>query len=767
MHSRYFVQLLFLAFLFPSFLSAQSGEIFGTITDAYTAEPLIGASVSIEDTNLGTITDYDGNYVLESPTGKQEITISYTGYESSTQLIDVADGGRYQANFSLSETAAILQTATVTSGRYEKPLGEVTVSLEVLKPALLENTNQTSIDGALEKLPGVSIVDGQPNIRGGSGFSYGAGSRVLLLVDDIPILQSDAGLPNWDDVPIENIEQIEVVKGAASALYGSAAMNGIINVRTGFARSEPITQMATFTRFYLQPRNRAAQWWGGDNDVVPNETGFSLKHARKIGNLDLILSGFYLNETSFERDNFDRYGRFTTSLRYRFNDRLSIQVNSNYNRGRGQSYFFWGGLDSLQYTGAPDVESITNPERYNIDPSLTYYTLNGDRHRVLARIYGIDNQNNANRSNSSNLFYGEYQFLRKWEALDLVFTAGGVGQTTRTEAELFGDTIYRSRNFATYAQLDKKLFGKLNLSAGARWEHNTLLTPEMVGGEMVPNEGRITENRPVFRFGANYQSGKQTYFRASWGQGYRYPTVAETFITTQLGPIPIIPNPDLQSETGWSAEVAVKHGFKIGSFGAYVDLAAFWSEYQDMMEFNAQEGGFASINVGDTRIRGLELGFGGQGKLFGGMTNIIAGYTFIDPRFLEWDTDVGGRPFNQGELNFISGTTDVNILKYRSQHSAKLDVETVWGAFSFGVSGIYNSRIDNIDQVFELIIPGLNQFRMDETGYLLAGLRTAYRFEGGLKLSLLCDNLLNQAYATRPGLLAAPRSVSARVDFKF
>ncbi|MEL6393719.1 MAG: TonB-dependent receptor, partial [Bacteroidota bacterium] len=550
--------------LFLHTLYGQSGHIYGTITDAATNEPLIGASISVENTALGTLTNYDGSFTLELPSGEHQIVATYTGYQADKQTIDVVENGRFGIDFTLAESATILQTATVTSGRYEKPLGEVTVSLEVLKPGLLESTNQSSIDGALEKLPGVSIVDGQPNIRGGSGFSYGAGSRVLLLIDDIPILQSDAGLPNWDDVPIENIEQIEVIKGAASALYGSAAMNGIINVRTGFARSEPVTQVATFGRLFMQPNNPASQWWSRDGEETPYEFGTSLKHARKIGNLDLILSGFYFNQGSYERNNFDKYGRFTTSLRYRFSDRLSFQVNSNFNQGSGQSFFFWAGLDSLQYQGESGTESITRPTRYNIDPSLTYYAANGDRHRILSRYYSIDNRNNNNRSNSSNLFYGEYQYQKRWSDLDLVLTAGAVAQTTRTEAELFGDTIYRSRNFATYAQLDKKFFDRLNLSFGARWEHNTLLTPEMVSGEIIP-DGRITENRPVFRFGANYQTAEQTYLRASWGQGYRYPTVAEKFITTQLGPIPIIPNPDLQSETGWSAELAIKHGIQLGT----------------------------------------------------------------------------------------------------------------------------------------------------------------------------------------------------------
>jgi len=80
----------------------------------------------------------------------------------------------------MKETATLLNTATVTSGKFEKPLGEVTVSLEVLQPDLIESNNATSVDDILDKVPGVTIVDGQANIRGGSGYSYGAGSRVLL-----------------------------------------------------------------------------------------------------------------------------------------------------------------------------------------------------------------------------------------------------------------------------------------------------------------------------------------------------------------------------------------------------------------------------------------------------------------------------------------------------------------------------------------------------------------------------------------------------------
>ncbi len=767
----------------PFVLVAQQRAILsGTVTDAETGEPLIGATLLAEQmpaeepgtknpATTGTVTDLDGNYRLELSPGAYRLRVSYLNYSpSKDRVIELRAGADQTLDVDLREEALLLNTATVTSGRYERPLSEVTVSLEVIQPSLIRNSNQTAVDGVLEKIPGVSIVDGQPNIRGGSGYSYGAGSRVLLLVDDVPILQSDAGFPNWNDVPVENIEQIEVVKGAASALYGSSAMNGIINVRTGYAKAEPETSVFTFARLYDKPRVESAAWWTG-TDTVPRELGFGFRHARKIDKLDLVLSGFYYNDLSYERSNYTRYGRGTAGLRYRFNDRLSVGVNANYNQGSNRSYFFWAGLDSLLYTGAPGTESIGMPRRYNIDPQLTYFARNGGRHRILSRYYNVENQNNANRSNSSNLFYGEYQYQQSITALDLVATGGLVGQTTAVQAELYGDTTYNSRNAAAYLQLEKRFGSRLLIALGARYEYNALLSPDLVNGVEIPG-GKTEESKPVFRIGANYRAAEYTYLRASWGQGYRYPTVAEKFIRTDFGGVLISPNPTLRSETGWTAEVAVKQGFQIGGLQGFADVSAFWSRYQDMLEFSFTDFfrfGFQSLNVGDTDIKGMELSVGGRGQLFGGQTALTGGYTFIDPKFQEWDTNIPptGQPRTQGQRNAELSTSTENVLKYRARHSAKLDLETTWSKrFSLGVAGIYNSRIENIDRIFQqLVVPELAAWRMQETGYFVLNLRTAYTFAERLRLSLLVDNALNEAYTQRPGLLEAPRSVSLRVDW--
>lgn len=88
----------------------------------------------------------------------------------------------------------------------------------------------------LEKVPGVNYIDGQVSVRGGSGFAYGAGSRVMVLIDNMPALQYDSGYPNWSNIATETIGKVEVLKGAGSALYGSAAMNGVINILSIYAK---------------------------------------------------------------------------------------------------------------------------------------------------------------------------------------------------------------------------------------------------------------------------------------------------------------------------------------------------------------------------------------------------------------------------------------------------------------------------------------------------------------------------------------------------
>ena len=768
--------------------NAQDAILKGTVSDTKNT-PLIYATVTVGE--QGTITDLDGRYRITTQPGEYTLTVSYVGFDPLSEKITLRPGENVR-DLVLSQSINLLETATVTSGKHEVALGEVTVSLDVIKPSLIQSTNQTSLDGLLDKVPGVNMIGNQANIRGGSGFSYGAGSRVLLLIDDMPIYQADAGFPQWSDVPMENIEQVEVVKGAASALYGSSALNGIVNVRTAYAKSKPETEISSFFTTYSAPKNETLKWW--DNSSMPYSLGFTGVHRRKAGKWDIVAGTRYLRSNSVQDSSFARRGRLTLNTRYRITDRLSVGLNSNFNRSKSQSFLFWKDLDNLYRPG--NAISKSNNLRYNIDPFLTYFDQADNRHKFLGRFFNVDNQTSsaeANQSNISQVFYGEYQFQRKMKKARLVLTSGLVYNGTRVRAPLYGDTTFVSNNIAAYLQLEKKFFNRLNLSAGFRYENNVLKTPEHLTYESelisvqgtIPN-GKIKEARPVLRLGASYTLNPTTFLRASTGQGYRFPTIAEKFIFTQFGGLPIIPNFDLRSETGWTSEIGLRKGFHISHFHAFLDAAAFWSEYTDMMEFTfvltpSFEAFFQSQNIGDTRIKGYEISLTGQGQLFGLPTTLLAGYTYIDPKFKEFGLDLpeGSPGFRNAQNSSIcaSGSPEncVNILKYRYRHTAKFDMETSYNKFSIGLAAQYTSFMENIDAVFELLLLNrdgkpaqLKEFRQTHnSGDLLLHLRGAYAINDKIKASILVNNITNREYASRPGKLDPPRNFTFKFDYGF
>ncbi len=756
--------IIFMSFTFLTY--GQQGTLKGKILDSSTKEPLVSATINAGD--LGELSDIDGHFTLQLPKGEHLILVRYLGYEELSVKINIEAGKTLTKDFLLTEEATLLDIATVSSSRFEKPLGEVTVSLDILQPDLIENTSKLALDDALQKVPGVIIIDGQANIRGGSGYSQGAGSRVLLLMDDIPILTADAGFPNWGDVPIEVIEQVEVVKGAASALYGSSALNGIVNVRTAYAKSEPITKGAIFSTVYLSPEREEIKWWS--NTETPRSIGASLSHRQKFNKVDLVLGAFYNNTESYRKDSYTKKGRFNFNIRHRISDRLSYGLAANFNAGNAGSYFYWSGLDNA-YVGDSTTLSERKRVRYNIDPSLLYFDKSGNRHRVLGRFYSVNNENNRERqSNTSQLYYSEYQFQKQFEASELVMSLGAVASGSNVAAELYGDTTFTSKNFAAYLQLDKKLFDKLNVSFGARYESNVLDNPGfsyiLNNIEKIVEPSSDRESRPVFRLGLNYQAAKVTYIRASWGQGYRYPTIAERYIFTDAGGFNIQPSPLLGSETGWSSEIGLKQGYKIGGFNGFLDLAAFYMKYADMIEFNWTGAGFQSINIGNTEISGIEISTAGQGVLGSIPFRLLTGYTYVNPLFSEFDIDAENG--STAYTNAINSSSPDNVLKYRYRHSFKFDGEIELSRFRIGVETAYLSNIESVDALFNIFITDLKKFRdANQDGFWYHNFRLAYEHNEHLKATFILGNAFNKEYVLRPAILEAPRNVTLRVDFKF
>ncbi|MGA0258247.1 MAG: TonB-dependent receptor [Saprospiraceae bacterium] len=745
---------------FTSSLMAQDSGIKGIILDEETKDVLIGANIVVGD--LATITSIDGNFSLNLEPGDYILQISYVGYETFEMPVTVEPGHFTEVNQVLSFSANILQTATVTGSKNEKSLALSPVSINVVKPQLLENTNTVNITSLLDKIPGVQIIDNQANIRGGSGWSYGAGSRVLLLIDDIPALQADAGRPSWGDIPVENISQIEVLKGASSTLYGSAALNGIINIRTGYATAEPITKANVSYTSYMSPKDLNKKWWSD----APRKTNIGIVHKQKFGKLDVVANGFYEDFDSYLQDGFDEKMRLSANLKYRLNDRVNFGLNTMLNLAESGNFFLWRNGSNAIYTAYEGTFLESDSRRYYLDPQLTIYDRKGNRHKILGRFYYINNDNNNNQSNSSSSWYSEYQFSRNFEKQNLNLTSGLVGYFTTSNSEIFQDIALRHNNASAYVEVDKEIIENLTVTAGLRMEYNVQLSPEVFLGDTIP-DGKVDESKLISRFGVNYAIGEGTFLRGSWGQGYRFPTLLERFIETGVGGFYVFPNVNLQSESGWSAELGIKQGLKIKTWEGFLDLAVFWSRYKNMTEFSVQiddmmRAGFQSKNVGDTEIKGFEVNWVGRSVFLGIPVNILAGYTYLDPRYQDFEN-------NEPVLSSISipiGETEKqNILKYRNRHNFKIDIEAFLDNFSAGFSYNYTSTTETIDQ----LLGSLGQIRLyriaNPGGFNKMDGRLAYDF-GFIKCSVLMENILNEEITYRPGLLEAPRSIGLRLDFE-
>lgn len=158
------VAVLILWLIAPFFLYCQDSDLRLTILDVSTKEPLVGATIECD--GKGKVSDIYGRVEFVLPAGTRELQCRYIGYEPILGTIALQPGIRLDTTIFMNPTQQLLETATVTSSRNKRTLGEATVSLDIIKPDFIRRNNAVSLDAVLDRIPGVQILDGQPNIRG-------------------------------------------------------------------------------------------------------------------------------------------------------------------------------------------------------------------------------------------------------------------------------------------------------------------------------------------------------------------------------------------------------------------------------------------------------------------------------------------------------------------------------------------------------------------------------------------------------------------------
>ena len=288
-----------LLILFTS-LMAQSGSVSGKVTDATNNSPLIGANVILEGTSLGAATDGEGRYEIKGlDAGEYVITVSYIGFRNFKENITLESGQRITRDLVLQPEAIEMETYVVTASRRRERVEDAPAAISVISKTEIRRESNTNLGDYLKGTKGIDFTQSGIDSYNmtARGFNSSFSSRLLTLTDgrmaNVPSLRLTAY--NVIPVSFEDVEQIEVVLGPSSALYGPNAHSGVLNIVT----SSPLRSTGTSINIQGGMLNQT------DTDLLKKLT---FRTAHKFGDIGIKLSGVALagqDWTHFNEDEFE------------------------------------------------------------------------------------------------------------------------------------------------------------------------------------------------------------------------------------------------------------------------------------------------------------------------------------------------------------------------------------------------------------------------------------------------------------------------------
>ncbi len=664
--SRLFPLTLLLMWLSAT---AHPGSIGGRVRSDVDHQAIAGVRILLQGTVRGATSDAQGGFrIPDVSAGIYTVTFSMVGYQRRVVSgVVVRDTGEVNLDVSMTEAPIQTDQIVVTANKREQSLDEVPASISVVDAVAIARRNAQSIDQALRYVPGVNITGTQVNIRGFSGYSLGAGSRVLMLLDGIPFIAGDTGELNFESIPMEEVERIEVVKGASSALYGSNALGGVINLITKPIPEGEATTVRMYGGLYSNFPDQSWQWSARNRFL----SGESITHTHREGNIGLSLYLSHQSDDGYRQN--DYHQRFSILVRTKeyFASSTSLALNFGLVHQNAGQFLYWRNIDS----------ALIPPRGHGADnETSTRYFLSGlssiaisDHLLLTTKVLWYHNEWGVEQTGQDSRTGSLADDLRL-EVLSTILpsdlhtvTVGVTGSL-----DLIGGDIFAQQTlggFAVYGQDEVKVSEKVTVTAGMRFDFQTVgLTSD--GGQLNP------------KIGMTYRPSEGTSLRASFSQGFRVPSLPEAFVAAGSSGVIAVPNPDLRPEKSTSYELGMSQ--TVGETGI-LDLAAFRSDINNLIEPGLIVSGsdleVQWRNVTRARIQGVETSF--KLGLLGKLITTEVGYTYSYPQDL----------------------TLHQILKYRPRHVLYWNGRTQIGWFSADIDFRFISRVDQIDD--ELILTGI------------------------------------------------------------
>ena len=669
-----------------------------------------GAGVTVEGMkNAGAVTALDGSYSFELPqTGQKQLTLLATaiGYETQRRRIKEPEGS-YVENFTLAESQELLETVVVTATRTPKLLKDVPIITRVISAEEIERADVVHIGELLEtELPGLefSYSMNQQVSLNMQGFG---GNSVLFLVDGERLAGETLDNIDYNRLNLDNVARVEIVKGAASSLYGSNAIGGVVNIITK-EPSEPWSVNVN-TRY----------------STLGEKVG-SLSAGFKAGKLSGLTNAQYVQNDSIPLKNDGDYSKIYGSWNYNIKQQLIYKPTDNL-KFTGKAGYYFRQRDASEdvkdnyrdFSGSLKAEYDFG-ESDNITLSYTFDQYDKSdflvaNRRDVREYSNVQHNVRALWSHSfgekDNIVFGG-DFMRDY-LLSYQFEDGAKTQYT---GDLFG-------------QLDWNPTERLNFVSGLRFDYFS--------------------DRGLFhaspKLGAMYKIGNCS-LRGSYAGGFRAPTLKEMYMSFNMANIFMIyGNPDLEPEESHNFSLSAeymsrRYNLTVTGYYNLVDnrITTAWSEALK---------GQLYTNMAPLQVAGVDLNFSAAYDF--GLKYRIS-YTYTHERIEK------GQPMTSSTRPH---SATVKIEYGKDWRTYGFDVALTGRLMSAVTSDVYTSLTD-YTQTESQTYPG----------YTMWKLSIAQRIWHGIRLNAVIDNLFNYIpdyyYNNTPATIGTTLSLGLSLDLQ-
>ena len=609
----------------------------GHVVDTRTHEHIPFATISVKGTTIGTTTDATGHYYLKNlPEGEITVVAESVGYKAAEQTVAVRSGKSVEVNFEMSEETLAMDAVVVSATRNETNKKSTAVVVNVASAKLFENTASTNLAESMKFQSGLRVENNCGNCGTMQLRINGLeGQYSQILLDSAPIFSSLAGVYGLEQLSVAMIERVEVIRGGGSALFGSNAIGGVVNIIT----KEPLRNSLTVSNLTDIIEDGTAEY----------NTSLNGSFVSDDGRAGLYLFGMIKNRSAYDRndDGFSDIPQVkseTVGFRGYYKTSIRSKLTAEYHH----IHEFRRGGDVLDLP--PHMAEIAEQIEHDIDGgSLHFDAFSADsRHRGNVYV-------SAQRI-SRDSYYGTGK------------DPDAYGKTKDLTAVVGAQYTY---------SFDKCLFMPAQFTVGGEYSYNDLddhsigfgrklLQTVRTAGAFVQNEwrsdkfniivgGRLDKHsmidKPIFSPRANvrYSPHENVGLRLSYSSGYRAPQAYNEDLHIDAlnnQSAIIVLDPDLKPEYSHSLSGSADLYHNFGKLQANLLVEGFYTDLDDVFTLTKTgedaEGNIIKMrrNASGATVAGI------TSELKIGIPNafeVQLGYTFQRSRYddpEQWSDDV-------------------------------------------------------------------------------------------------------------------------------